>query len=344
MSNLNHTLHLRPATIDDLAVLRRWDDEPAVVESDPNDDWDWETELLRSPPWREQLIAEVDGRAIGFVQIIDPALEDSHYWGDAPVHLRAVDIWIGEADARGRGYGSEMMRQALARCFAPAEVEAVLIDPLASNFDAIRFYRRMGFEFVEARDFGDDHCHVHRLSRERYLQSLAPMSTVRPESETKQATVVLREAHRNDIPGMWTVRYAVTENTLTPGRISDEDVRREIEDTGKGWVIDVDGEIRAFASCNARTGNIWALFVHPQAEGLGYGDRLHAAMLDWLRTQPIPRLWLTTDAHSRACGFYARRGWQRVGISDSGEVRFERDNPQAVQTRSQTGSGSLREK
>ncbi len=173
MPETGPTLHLRPATIDDLAVLRRWDEEPHVVESDPNDDWGWETELLRSPPWREQLIAEVDGRAIGFVQIIDPALEDSRYWGDTPAHLRAVDIWIGEADARGRGYGGEMMRQALARCFAPADVGAVLIDPLASNAGAIRFYRRMGFEFVEARDFGDDHCHVHRLLRERYLQWLA---------------------------------------------------------------------------------------------------------------------------------------------------------------------------
>ena len=139
-------------------------------------------------------------------------------------------------------------------------------------------------------------------------------------------TAVLREAHRNDIPGMWTVRYAVTENTLTPGRISDEEFRREIEDTGKGWVIDVDGRIRAFASCNARTGNIWALFVHPEAEGRGYGGRLHAAMLEWLRTQPVDRLWLTTDAQSRACGFYERRGWQRTGITDTGEVRFERDN------------------
>ena len=58
--------------------MRRWDEEPAVVDSDPSDDWGWETELLRSPPWREHLIADVGGRAIGFVQIIDPALEDSH--------------------------------------------------------------------------------------------------------------------------------------------------------------------------------------------------------------------------------------------------------------------------
>jgi hypothetical protein len=36
----------------------------------------WETELLRFPAWRQQL----DGRPIGFVQIINPLLEDSHYW------------------------------------------------------------------------------------------------------------------------------------------------------------------------------------------------------------------------------------------------------------------------
>jgi GNAT superfamily N-acetyltransferase len=135
--------------------------------------------------------------------------------------------------------------------------------------------------------------------------------------------VVLREAHRNDIPDMWTVRYAVTENTLAPGRLCDEDMRREIEDTGRGWVIEVDGRIDAFACCNAVTGNIWALFVHPEAEDFSYGTRLHDAMLDWLRTQPIDRLWLTTDAHSRACGFYERRGWQRVGVTGAGEVRFE---------------------
>jgi GNAT superfamily N-acetyltransferase len=125
---------------------------------------------------------------------------------------------------------------------------------------------------------------------------------------------------------MWEVRYAVRENTLTPGRLSDEDVRREIEDTGKGWVIEEDGRIVGFATGNAQSGNIWALFVRPESEGRGYGTRLHDAMLDWLRTQPVASLWLTTDAKSRACGFYERNGWLRVGITESGEVRFERSN------------------
>ncbi len=146
------------------------------------------------------------------------------------------------------------------------------------------------------------------------------------ENVTAPPDSLLRQATRADIPAMWEVRYAVRENTLTPGRLSDEDVRREIEDTGKGWVVEEGARIVAFAIANAETGNIWALFVHPDAEGCGYGSRLHDAMLAWLRTQPVEALWLTTDPGSRACGFYERKGWLRACFSESGEVRFERRN------------------
>lgn len=160
---------LRPATPADLELLQLWDEQPHVIESDPNDDWGWEAELAKNPDWREQLIAELNGRPIGFIQIIDPALEDSHYWGDAPPNLRAVDIWIGAAEDLGKGYGTEMMRLALERCFATPEVEAVLIDPLESNRRSHRFYERLGFRFVERRSFGLDDCFVYRLDRDAFL-------------------------------------------------------------------------------------------------------------------------------------------------------------------------------
>ncbi len=156
---------LRPATIADLALLQHWDDQSHVIASDPNDDWHWEIELDRTPDWREQLVAEIADRPFGFVQIIDPAREESHYWGDAPANLRAIDIWIGEASDLGKGYGTQIMQLALARCFADPLVTAVLIDPLASNTRAHRFYERLGFQFVERRQFGDDDCFVYCLSQ-----------------------------------------------------------------------------------------------------------------------------------------------------------------------------------
>ena len=162
---------LRNATLADLETLRRWDEQPHIIESDPNDDWHWEEELPRDPPWRQQLIAELDGRPVGFIQIIDPALEDSHYWGDVAENLRAVDIWIGEESEIGKGYGTAMMNLALERCFAAPEVTAVLIDPLAGNERALRFYHRIGFRPIGPRRFGDDECIVHQLTRHAWEQA-----------------------------------------------------------------------------------------------------------------------------------------------------------------------------
>ena len=147
-------------------MLRHWDEQPHVLAPDPNDDWGWEEDLSNpQPEWREQLIAEVDGKPIGFLQIIDAEKEESHYWGQVEPNLRALDIWIGEAEYLGMGYGTQMMKLAIERCFSDPKVSAILIDPLTSNKRAIKFYERLGFEFVEFRRFGEDDCSVYRLVR-----------------------------------------------------------------------------------------------------------------------------------------------------------------------------------
>jgi len=161
-------ISLRIATPIDLPLLQHWEEQPHNIESDPNDDWEWETELHRSPEWREFLIAELNGRPIGFIQIIDPQSEETHYWGDVGPGFRAIDIWIGEASDLGKGYGTIMMQMAFERCFANPDVQAILIDPLTTNVRAQQFYSRLGFEFVEFRTFNMDDCAVYRLDRNKW--------------------------------------------------------------------------------------------------------------------------------------------------------------------------------
>ena len=98
------------------------------------------------------------------------------------------------------------------------------------------------------------------------------------------AMATLRTANREDIAAMHRVRLAVRENVLTSA-VAEGDYIPAIEDTGRGWVVEAGGEIVAFAVGNARTGNIWALFVHPDHEGRGYGRRLHDEMVAWLHAQ-----------------------------------------------------------
>jgi len=169
------SLHVRQAVLGDADILYHWDEKPHVKKAVSNDgttsfEADWEDELASQDDSMEFLIAELDGRPIGAMQIINPATEPSHYWGhDVPPNLRAMDIWIGEEAYLGQGHGAQMMTFAINRCFAEAEVEAILIDPLANNQDAHRFYKRLGFVFVEQRQFDEDSdCFVFRLNREAW--------------------------------------------------------------------------------------------------------------------------------------------------------------------------------
>lgn len=123
----------------------------------------------------------------------------------------------------------------------------------------------------------------------------------------------------------------MTENTLRRGKISDEELRRSLEDEGQGWVAEVEGigargHIVGFA-IGLNTGNVWALFVRPEAQAHGIGTQLHADMLRWFAAQPVQRLWLCTGAETRARRFYEARGWRYAGQYGSDEVRLERPNP-----------------
>jgi aminoglycoside 6'-N-acetyltransferase len=165
------TITLRKATAEDIPLLRYWDQQPHKKEADPNSDWQWETEIPKDAPWRHQLIAEVDGRPLGYVEILHCADDPEQYWGDVPDSWMAIDIWIGEAGDIGRGMGTHMLQLALAKCFQNANIDTVVLDPLASNGRARRFYEKNGFRFVEERWFGNDCTAVYKIERSEWNQA-----------------------------------------------------------------------------------------------------------------------------------------------------------------------------
>lgn len=135
--------------------------------------------------------------------------------------------------------------------------------------------------------------------------------------------VEVRQARAADASGMHRVRLSVQENRLVSLQLTERDYIDAIQTTGRGWVVELAGNIVAFAIGNTENGSIWALFVEPGHEGKGYGRRLHDLMIAWLWEQGHDRLWLSTDSGTRAERFYTAAGWQRVGTTDRGEIRFE---------------------
>lgn len=161
-------IKLRPATIQDLKLLKYWDTKQHVIDSDPDDEWNWEIELKKEHEWRGQLIAELNDVAIGFIQIIDPYKEETNYWKITEKNKRAIDIWIGEEKNLNKGYGTQMMLLAIKKCFNSLEVDGILIDPLKSNTKAHKFYEKLGFVFTEERKFDNSICYIYELKKVAY--------------------------------------------------------------------------------------------------------------------------------------------------------------------------------
>lgn len=165
-------LSIRYATVADATLLCGWDEKPHVMAATSNDgsksfDANWDEELLPRFDGTSFFIAEVDKTPIGAMQIINPATEETHYWGAVASNLRAIDIWIGEESYIGHGYGTQMMHFAINYCFANSDVRAILIDPLANNLRSHKFYQRLGFVFLERRQFDkDSDCYVFKLIRD----------------------------------------------------------------------------------------------------------------------------------------------------------------------------------
>jgi GNAT superfamily N-acetyltransferase len=116
---------------------------------------------------------------------------------------------------------------------------------------------------------------------------------------------------------------AVRENRLVSVVLTEADYVHAIEVGGACWVVEAGGRIVGFAAGSVEDGNVWALFVHPDYEGRGYGRQLHDRMVASLRDQGVERLWLTTEPGTRAETFYLAAGWRRTGTTHSGEARFE---------------------
>lgn len=169
-------VRLRPATLADASILALWDREPHVIACVSDDEdaevafggQDWREEIEADSEVSFHLIAEVEGRPVGAMQVCDPHLEPTHYWGEIEPGLRAMDIWIGPAEALNKGYGTQMMTLAINDAFADPGVSAIVIDPLNTNTDAHRFYRRLGFAVVGRRMFDEDDCLVMRLDRDAW--------------------------------------------------------------------------------------------------------------------------------------------------------------------------------
>lgn len=142
--------------------------------------------------------------------------------------------------------------------------------------------------------------------------------------------MIFREASSHDIAGMRDVRVSVNENKVSdPSLLPPALYERYLNEIGKGWVCEINGEIVGFSVACLEDGSIWALFVRPDVEGRGIGKRLLRMATDWLFANGVSVISLSTAVDTRADLFYQWQGWHRGQLQANGEVFFSLAQNQA---------------
>ncbi|MGL5757875.1 GNAT family N-acetyltransferase [Plesiomonas sp.] len=134
-----------------------------------------------------------------------------------------------------------------------------------------------------------------------------------------------REASLADIPAMSAIRLAVKENTLSdPSIITYQMYEEYLHQHGKAWVCEIGQKIIGFSYAASEDHSIWALFVHPNNEGIGAGKQLLWLATEWLFAQGAKTVTLSTTVNTRADRFYTAQGWVRGVMKDEDEVIYTR--------------------
>jgi GNAT superfamily N-acetyltransferase len=142
---------------------------------------------------------------------------------------------------------------------------------------------------------------------------------------------LFRRASSTDVPAMSRIRLSVTENILSdPTRVTNEMYEDFLEQSGRGWVAEIDSEIVAFCYADKENVSIWALFVGPGHEGQGLGQSLLKQAVDWLFELGHDRVHLTTGANTRADRFYSEQGWMRTPLGST-DIEYSLTKPPTVE-------------
>lgn len=143
-------------------------------------------------------------------------------------------------------------------------------------------------------------------------------------------TRTLRPATTGDIEALFAIRTSVVQNHLSREQMAELGITPAVlaDAIAAGaccWIAEVDGVPAGFAMIDLDEGELFALFIRPEFEGVGLGRMLLQAAEEAL-FQAHERIWLVTDGHEhiRANGFYQRHGWTLAGVVDERDVRYEK--------------------
>ncbi len=131
--------------------VRRWYDEGELTEANIG------ARFAPEATTRKYII-EIDGQGVGYIQVYRLADEEEYRRQvDVPPEAVAMDLFIGEPEFRGKGWGTGVLRACLERLvFGEMEAPLAMIAPDPENARAVRSYEKAGFRPLKRVYVTDD--------------------------------------------------------------------------------------------------------------------------------------------------------------------------------------------
>jgi len=131
----------------DIDLIARWVGERHVSRwwGDPDEVFDELETTFMSPG---HAMIEAEGFKVGVVVYAHPTREELDTAGlhDISTECMDVDLFIGEPDALGRGFGREALRLAVERIFATTTAPQIIAAMSAKNTVALETAQKVGFD------------------------------------------------------------------------------------------------------------------------------------------------------------------------------------------------------
>ncbi|MHA7633743.1 GNAT family N-acetyltransferase [Corallococcus sp. M7] len=147
-------------TFDDVPMLTDWLSRPHVARwfgEPPSREalrQELEEEQEADAVWR--YVARLGGRPVAYIQAYDVMRADPAWWREErDPGARGIDQYLAHPEDLGRGLGTQLVAQFVAKLFLDPAVTKVQTDPSPDNARAIRAYEKAGFQPVRTLDTPD---------------------------------------------------------------------------------------------------------------------------------------------------------------------------------------------
>lgn len=135
-------IHFRNLTKEDIALYYIWCEKPHVKEKWFREGYEPKEKILQKIDGKNgtfPFIIEIENKPVGYIQ---------YYKIDGTSDSVGFDIFIGEEDYVGKGYGSKVVEAFTHKLFALSDINRVIVDPFADDKRAIRCYEKAGFAYL----------------------------------------------------------------------------------------------------------------------------------------------------------------------------------------------------